>query len=446
MGRPVDPTPANLDDFVGVDIYREIAQQLQSRTAARIMLLGPGGSGKTSIALRLTQDFLRVGRTVVMISEANLLNAGSVRRAVEQHTRLDGPLSNGDLLVVDGIDTPPLTSTDPYPLRTASGLAGQAHLIVTGRRVDSRTDERFAATYGFQTRAIAGWSDADINRVLSSRGLGGGDIARLLTVLREARATYPRDVIRLTNAYLHGDITEALDAIAREDHLRAPDLMVVPDTEGMLRLFASMRLPLADVAIGERTFRAAPLLPLAAPRWRYSAALRELEQLINDPETSEHALQQFFETNPHFLAGVEYDEVVPHPMLVREGDGPLIPDFMLAPAAGAADVLDLKLPGVNLTAGTKDRQRMSRHVADAVAQVREYGAYFEAAAGREHLKATYGLDAYRPKLTVVIGRTSRSSDPLQLRRLWDDLPGKTDVLTYDDLLSRAKRLERARGF
>jgi hypothetical protein len=189
---------------------------------------------------------------------------------------------------------------------------------------------------------------------------------------------------------------------------------------------------------------AIPLITLGRQSRAWSNEITEFESLINDRSVMELDLQRFFEQNPHLLAGADYDRVVPHPVLVRDDGGPLIPDFMLEVTGGAADVLDLKLPAAPLVTGSRDRRRFGRSVLDALAQVREYGAYFDVPAHRASVAERYGLQAYRPQLTVVIGRSPSTEDPLQLRRLWDQVPSSSKVMTYDELLKKVKRLERAR--
>jgi hypothetical protein len=44
-------------------------------------------------------------------------------------------------------------------------------------------------------------------------------------------------------------------------------------------------------------------------------------------------------------------------------------------------------------------------------------------------------------VAVVIGRDpSPGRDPLELKRLWDELPGHVKLMTYDDVLRQVRRL------
>ncbi len=78
---------------------------------------------------------------------------------------------------------------------------------------------------------------------------------------------------------------------------------------------------------------------------------------------------------------------------------------------------------------------------EACAQLRTYRDYFEEKANRDRFHMKYGLDAFRPRMFVIIGRRGRI-DPIEWRRIEGDLAG-LHIETYDDVLDRAKRkLER----
>jgi anti-sigma B factor antagonist len=166
--------------------------------------------------------------------------------------------------------------------------------------------------------------------------------------------------------------------------------------------------------------------------------LQEFEDLLNSLHTAEEDIQQFLETNPGFILGENYRQLHSKVFLEREDDGALIPDFVLQPFdRDLCDLLELKLPGEAVVVGTRNRKRFSAAVQSAIAQLRTYRDYFEDRTNRERIFQQYGIKAYRPRLSVVIGRVP-NLDPIEYRRIAD---GQRDVeiLTYDDLLARAKR-------
>ncbi len=174
-------------------------------------------------------------------------------------------------------------------------------------------------------------------------------------------------------------------------------------------------------------------------------AVEEFEELVNAPSAREADMQDFFERNPDFIVGEEYKQAHPHIALeVASASGPLIPDFILEPldCGGFADLLELKLPSAQVFVLKKNRLRFSAAVIEAVAQAREYGAFFDEETNRRSIQNQLGFTAYRPKLFVILGRKS-SVDPLGARRAADDLPGRVSLQTYDDILVRMKaRVDR----
>lgn len=170
----------------------------------------------------------------------------------------------------------------------------------------------------------------------------------------------------------------------------------------------------------------------------YCAALEELEALIDDPRVKEEALHDFFERYPDFLLTDDYCRAHSKVTLELEDASVLIPDFVLEPVGQGrlCDLLELKLPSARLEVLQSRRKRFTAAVMEACAQLRTYRDFFEEVANRDRFRARYGLDAFRPRLYVIIGRRGEV-DPLQWRRIEGDVPA-LQVRTYDDILDRAK--------
>jgi Domain of unknown function (DUF4263) len=175
---------------------------------------------------------------------------------------------------------------------------------------------------------------------------------------------------------------------------------------------------------------------LEAHGWK--SLIEELEELINSPKVKEGQIQSFFERNPEFLVGDTYETAMPHIVLQRSGEGPLIPDFALKPSNANAlcDLLELKLPTAKLLTGRNNRRKLSSALLEACAQLREYRDYFEYDRNRRDVEEAYGLRFFRPRMFVVIGKRSEylASD---LRKAESDVPNLS-ITTYDDLVERAK--------
>ncbi len=165
----------------------------------------------------------------------------------------------------------------------------------------------------------------------------------------------------------------------------------------------------------------------------------ELEDLINHPKVKEEELQRFLEQHPRFFRMWDFRDVFPHVYLTREDDGELIPDFILVDSdLQKAMVLDLKLPEKQIIIGSKNRRRLSSPVSEARAQLLRYRDWFEDHDNREKVKEQVGIEVYRPRIGVIIGRRSAFRSELERQRVAADNPD-LEIVTYDDVLEFAKR-------
>lgn len=167
-------------------------------------------------------------------------------------------------------------------------------------------------------------------------------------------------------------------------------------------------------------------------------AIEEFEEMINRPDLREEDFHQFFERYPQFILNDEYKAAHSKIVLERDTDGPLIPDFVLEPAnrTGLSDILELKTPETKVFVLRTNRIRFSAEVMEAVAQLREYSLYFDERKDRENIAEKCGLLAYKPRMFVVLGRTT-NVNPLVARMAELDLSGVT-LRTYDDILDKMK--------
>jgi len=86
----------------------------------------------------------------------------------------------------------------------------------------------------------------------------------------------------------------------------------------------------------------------------------------------------------------------------------------------------------------ESRVRFKASINEAIAQLNEYRRYFESKENRKSFHKKYGLEAYNPKMILVVGRSHHFRSDLQRRELQSLLPKDLEIWTYDDLLSRAK--------
>lgn len=169
--------------------------------------------------------------------------------------------------------------------------------------------------------------------------------------------------------------------------------------------------------------------------------LEQFSELINRTDTTEDDFQQFFLKNPLFLTGLSYRSVRSKIVLERDEAGPLIPDFFLEPAHNRYwDILDIKKPDVPIMMLKKNRERFSSFVHEAVAQLRNYGLYFNEQSHRERIKQKYSIECYNPRLIVVIG-SKYSIDERLLKDATLDLT-RVEVKSFDELQMDVMRIRQ----
>lgn len=168
-------------------------------------------------------------------------------------------------------------------------------------------------------------------------------------------------------------------------------------------------------------------------------AVLEFEDIINDSGVSEQNIHNFFERHPNFILNDEYKKAHSKIVLEREGDGPLVPDFVLEPRhkQQLCDILELKRPGAKFMVMKKNRIRFSADVYEACSQMKEYGDYFDSSSNRKLIERRYGLTAFRPKMILIIGRLG-SISPIERRKADNLVDQNITVRTYDEILEKMR--------
>lgn len=219
-------------------------------------------------------------------------------------------------------------------------------------------------------------------------------------------------------------------------------LMLFSDEHGLNAIPVNQLLPQELITPKSIILNTAPYIQLSRLSRFWKSQLEEFEKLINNPKIRESEIQQFFERNPQFLMGIDYVNVIPHPILRKsDGAGKLIPDFFLQPIGqGFADILDLKLPSKPVIVGKKDRLHFGAAVIESVAQVREYRNYFEDPNRRQQVLNKYGLTAYRPSVSIIIGRTPIKLTEEKMKQISESIPLYTKIITYDQLFQKMDKI------
>lgn len=161
--------------------------------------------------------------------------------------------------------------------------------------------------------------------------------------------------------------------------------------------------------------------------------IASLETILSRENLNELEIQNFLMKHPEILQALGYAAVRPHVCLYTENKEKLIPDFLLEIPGGGFDILDLKLPLARL-AIRQPYVHMSNQLSKAIGQLYKYAKFFDNARNRKEFIRRYGLEPFKPELTVVIGRNDEFRSKDERLEIEEQL-GKIRLLTYDDLIA-----------
>lgn len=110
------------------------------------------------------------------------------------------------------------------------------------------------------------------------------------------------------------------------------------------------------------------------------------------------------------------------------------PDFFVVGPDGYADIVEFKLPDLTASTvvGAPNREAFSSTINSYIAQTRVYRDYFDDPNNRTYVKNKFGINIYRPKRHLIIGRRWDFENP-EWRAIAADFPDLT-IHTYDDLI------------
>ncbi|WP_116068947.1 Shedu anti-phage system protein SduA domain-containing protein [Asanoa ferruginea] len=205
--------------------------------------------------------------------------------------------------------------------------------------------------------------------------------------------------------------------------------------------------PMSTLTQGRLDFRdSTPVEGVVGDLGEQSSSLRaqpweELEDLMNNESAAERDFQAFFEAHPDLLLGTDYERFVSQPVLTRQDEANLVPDFILFPYDGskAPKILDLKLPRPKIFVSKQNRTRYSSAIHEVRAQLLQYQRYFGEASRAIEAKKRFGTEIFMPEIAVIVGRNDSHTSRLDVLRARQDLPD-LDVRTYDDVVAAARRL------
>ena len=111
------------------------------------------------------------------------------------------------------------------------------------------------------------------------------------------------------------------------------------------------------------------------------------------------------------------------------------PDFFIE-SPNRVDIVEFKLPTIknNSVVGRENRESFCSQLNSYVAQTRTYANYFNDPNNRIWVQEKYGIDVYKPRRILIIGRRTDFN-----RKEWKEIVAdydNFDVITFDDLVDK----------
>jgi len=365
---------------------RFLEENLVSRNIP-VLVTGAGGAGKTTLLRMFAYKSEHLYQQVCLLDlysyggnglfpylasqlDATSLGQQEVGRLLSQRRCLVG---------VDGLDDVPVAEEQRLlaDAKALIELRGVSSLLLSSRNNDLL---RAVGSQELAHLQLSGLSLDDVRKLAIFHGVEVSDTT--LSAIHTRVSGHPLALRLLFGAIQGGAYSETefltqLEAAFQEEWgSRLTNLLVVHTPDGFRAYPVSSMDRVRVITPTAQILISAPYVNVPNIRHFWKQQIEEFEELLNDPNVRESQFQRFFESYPHFLMGLDYKSVMPHPVLQRDDEGPLIPDFFLQPLdSDFCDILDLKLPSKKLIVGSKDRKRFGHSVQDAIAQLREYHDY-----------------------------------------------------------------------
>ena len=172
----------------------------------------------------------------------------------------------------------------------------------------------------------------------------------------------------------------------------------------------------------------------------FKKKLDEFKRLVDEGKSiaagrgikQESLYQEFLEVN-FWMFGVQYISVESK----RRSGRDTIPDLLLQRTDGFNDVVELENPTDTLLVAKANRFEQSGPLKEALAQTMDYLDDYDVGYQEDFYET--GLDTYKPKGIIVIGRSGEKDVERRRRQLNSYLHG-IEVWTYDDLMRNAQQV------
>lgn len=161
-----------------------------------------------------------------------------------------------------------------------------------------------------------------------------------------------------------------------------------------------------------------------------------LQEMIEREDLLEKDYQKFFEENEFIFNLLGWGKVIPHPVLERANNSPLIPDFMVQGLDFNWEIFELKRPEASLLKNVEKRGGFYALTASYISQCYDYSEYFDDEQARRKFSEKYSTSINkRPKALLIVGRNI-GLDRSELSKQEQRGRGDLRVQTFDDILNR----------
>ena len=172
----------------------------------------------------------------------------------------------------------------------------------------------------------------------------------------------------------------------------------------------------------------------------FKKQLAEFQRLIDEGKTlasakgiKQESLYQDFLKDNFWMFGVQYISMESKQRSGRD----TIPDLLLQRTDGFNDVVELENPTDPLFVVKANRPEQSSALKEALAQTMDYLDDYDIGYQEDFYET--GLDTYKPKGIIVIGRSGERNTERRRRQLNSYLHG-IEIWTYDDLIHNAQQV------
>lgn len=174
-------------------------------------------------------------------------------------------------------------------------------------------------------------------------------------------------------------------------------------------------------------------------KYKHLPRINRFIELWGNSESTEPQITQFLaQEENQFILAMSLGAVEIHPekecSWQSEDKTAIRPDFFIS-KGNRVDIVEFKLPDLNVNntvVGKTNRETFCSKLNSYISQTRVYATYFDDPNNRKWVKEKYGLDIYKPRRILVVGR--RSDFPVDE---WREIVADhrdLEIMTFDDLI------------